>query len=124
PQHLLSPTPRSSPMWMNFCPKCGQAMPKPAAKRQACQHCPFINYNNPVPVTATLIPVGNGAVLVQRKGPPYVGQCRLPRGFIEKDEQPRSHSSPRTTCAAGAAAFGPLSDTQMQEVDAILASMK
>src|SRR5262249_47799420 len=82
-------TPRSSAMWMSFCPKCGQAMPKPAGKHQSCPSCPFINYNNPVPVTATLIPVGNGVVLVQRQAPPFVGDWCLPRGFMEHDERPK-----------------------------------
>ncbi len=77
-------------MWMDYCPKCGKGMPKPQAKRQHCQHCPFINYNNPVPVTATLIPYAGGVVLVQRQAPPFVGDWCLPRGFMEQDERPKA----------------------------------
>lgn len=76
-------------MWMDFCPKCGKPMAKPEAKTQKCQHCPFINFNNPVPVTATLIPHQGGVVLVQRNAPPFVGGWCLPRGFMEKDERPK-----------------------------------
>jgi ADP-ribose pyrophosphatase YjhB (NUDIX family) len=77
-------------MWMTFCPKCGQSMQKPAARKQACGGCPFINYNNPVPVTATLIPVDDGVVLVRRNAPPFVGDWCLPRGFMEQDERPKA----------------------------------
>jgi len=50
--------------------------------------CEFVNWNNPMPVTATLVPFDGGLVLVERKIEPYIGYWCLPGGFIESCEQP------------------------------------
>jgi 8-oxo-dGTP diphosphatase len=47
-----------------------------------------VHWNNPKPVTATLIPFNGGLVLVKRKFEPFVGDWCLPGGFIEAHEHP------------------------------------
>lgn len=56
--------------------------------RLACAHCEFVHWNNPKPVTATLVPMDGGIVLVKRKFEPFIGSWCLPGGFIETAEHP------------------------------------
>lgn len=77
-------------MKMTFCPLCAEDMDVNEKGRQACPHCGFVNYDNPVPVTATLIPYQGGIVLVQRKFWPFVGDWCLPRGYMERNERPKA----------------------------------
>jgi ADP-ribose pyrophosphatase YjhB (NUDIX family) len=56
--------------------------------RIACAACEFVHWDNPKPVTATLVPMDNGLVLVKRKFEPYIGDWCLPGGFIEATEHP------------------------------------
>lgn len=50
--------------------------------------CDFVHWDNPKPVTATLVPMDGGLVLVKRKFEPFVGHWCLPGGFIEHSEHP------------------------------------
>lgn len=50
--------------------------------------CEFVHWDNPKPVTATLVPMNGGLVLVKRKFEPYIGDWCLPGGFIESLEHP------------------------------------
>ncbi len=50
--------------------------------------CDFVHWDNPKPVTATLVPMDGGLVLVRRKFEPFVGDWCLPGGFIENCEHP------------------------------------
>ncbi len=54
----------------------------------ACPNCEFVHWDNPKPVTATLVPMNGGIVLVKRKFEPYVDDWCLPGGFMESTEQP------------------------------------
>jgi len=56
--------------------------------RLVCQVCEFVHWDNPKPVTATLVPTQSGIVLVKRKFEPYVGDWCLPGGFMENNEEP------------------------------------
>jgi 8-oxo-dGTP diphosphatase len=47
-----------------------------------------VHWDNPKPVTATLVPMNGGLVLVKRKFEPYVDDWCLPGGFIEGYEHP------------------------------------
>jgi ADP-ribose pyrophosphatase YjhB (NUDIX family) len=56
--------------------------------RLSCIECEFVHWDNPKPVTATVVPMNGGIVLVKRKFEPYVGYWCLPGGFIESAEHP------------------------------------
>ena len=56
--------------------------------RLAWSVCDFVHWNNPKPVTATIIPLDGGVVLVKRKFEPFVNDWCLPGGFIEAAEHP------------------------------------
>lgn len=53
-----------------------------------CATCEFVHWDNPKPVTATLVPMDGGIVLVKRKFEPFVDDWCLPGGFIESTEHP------------------------------------
>jgi 8-oxo-dGTP diphosphatase len=50
--------------------------------------CEFIHWDNPKPVTATIVPMDGGIVLVKRKFEPFIDDWCLPGGFIEAKEHP------------------------------------
>lgn len=50
--------------------------------------CDFVHWDNPKPVTATLVAHDGGLVLVKRKFEPFVDDWCLPGGFIEHSEHP------------------------------------
>jgi 8-oxo-dGTP diphosphatase len=52
------------------------------------EDCDFVHWDNPKPVTATLVARDGGLVLVKRKFEPFVGDWCLPGGFIEHSEHP------------------------------------
>jgi 8-oxo-dGTP diphosphatase len=56
--------------------------------RLVCTDCDFVHWDNPKPVTATLIALDSGLVLVKRKYAPFIGDWCLPGGFIESTEHP------------------------------------
>ena len=61
--------------------------------RITCIACEFVHWDNPKPVTATLVPFEGGLVLVKRKFEPYVGDWCLPGGFIEAHEEPNQSAA-------------------------------
>ena len=76
---------------INCCPLCGQLLKAAdiaGQTRQVCKPCDFVHWNNPKPVTVTLVPKDDGLVLVQRRCEPFVGGWCLPGGFIEASEHP------------------------------------
>jgi 8-oxo-dGTP diphosphatase len=78
---------------LNSCPICGTKLENSeigGRERLICgsSSCEFVNWDNPKPVTATLVPHGEGLVLVLRKFEPYTGYWCLPGGFIENCEDP------------------------------------
>jgi 8-oxo-dGTP diphosphatase len=52
-----------------------------------------VHWNNPKPVTATLVTTDNGLVLVKRKFEPFVDDWCLPGGFIEAAEHPEESAA-------------------------------
>jgi 8-oxo-dGTP diphosphatase len=76
---------------LKTCPFCSLKL-EPVViggrERLACQVCDFVNWNNPKPVTATVIPLDGGIVLVKRKVEPFVDDWCLPGGFMETAEHP------------------------------------
>jgi ADP-ribose pyrophosphatase YjhB (NUDIX family) len=78
---------------LKVCPFCGRnlgVVEIGGRDRLVCPdpQCDFVHWDNPKPVTATLIPMKDGLILVQRKFEPFVGDWCLPGGFIEHTEHP------------------------------------
>ncbi len=76
---------------MISCPLCSSTLKVVeigGRDRLGCVSCEFVHWDNPKPVTATLIPMESGLVLVKRKFEPFVGDWCLPGGFIEALETP------------------------------------
>jgi 8-oxo-dGTP diphosphatase len=87
------------------CPLCAQSLQTTLLNgrtRLVCFACEFVHWDNPLPVTATIIPYRSAAVaslshpvendkivLVKRKYPPFVDDWCLPGGFIEAQEAPQ-----------------------------------
>lgn len=74
---------------VKFCPGCGKIVVRRTIGdrlRIACRYCDFVHWNNPKPVTITIVPSGSGIVLVRRKNNPAAGSWALPGGYIESYE--------------------------------------
>jgi len=73
------------------CPLCASTLKVTeigGRDRVVCITCEFVHWDNPKPVTATLVPMDGGLVLVKRRFEPYVDDWCLPGGFIEGFESP------------------------------------
>ncbi len=73
------------------CPLCAQSLQTTllnGRSRLVCFACEFVHWDNPLPVTATIVPKESKIVLVKRKYPPFVDNWCLPGGFIEAHEAP------------------------------------
>ena len=76
---------------MKCCPLCANPITTVeigGRERIACSSCDFVHWDNPKPVTATLVPMNDGLVLVRRKFEPFVDYWCLPGGFMESTEHP------------------------------------
>src|SRR4030095_15578629 len=74
-----------------FCPLCSAPLQRSEVagrSRLNCVDCGFVHWDNPKPVTITLIPKDDGLVLIKRKLNPGAGKWALPGGFIERFEGP------------------------------------
>src|SRR4029450_3522042 len=74
-----------------FCPLCSAPLQRSEVagrSRLNCADCGFVHWDNPKPVTITIIPKDDGLVLIKRKLNPGAGKWALPGGFIEGFEAP------------------------------------
>jgi 8-oxo-dGTP pyrophosphatase MutT (NUDIX family) len=76
-----------------FCSYCGNIFNPNQIYPKVCLSCANITYNNPLAVTATVIPVidylndnRHGVLVVKRNIEPKKGQWALPGGFLEQGE--------------------------------------
>jgi len=82
---------RVGSLLLNCCPLCASELTVTeigGRDRLVCLPCEFVHWDNPKPVTATLVPANEGIVLVKRKFPPFIDDWCLPGGFIEALEAP------------------------------------
>lgn len=88
---MISPRAGNLPQALTSCPVCTTVLivaELGGRDRLVCEVCEFVHWDNPKPVTATLVPMESGLVLVKRKYEPYVGDWCLPGGFMEAREEP------------------------------------
>lgn len=83
---------------MKSCPICSSPLHLVdigGKDRLACisDKCDFVHWNNPKPVTATLVGMDGGVVLVKRRFEPFVDDWCLPGGFIEAAEHPEESAA-------------------------------
>ena len=84
-------SPRAKILKVKTCPICSSPLTTThigGKDRIACPACDFVHWDNPKPVTATLVPMDGGLVLVKRKFEPFIGWWCLPGGFMESIEHP------------------------------------
>ncbi len=94
----------AKPGVLRYCPQCWshlQTMSVAGRQRTACPSCAWVHWDNPKPVTATLINVDGGIVLVKRKFPPFPGSWCLPCGFMEGYELPEEAAMRETAEETG-----------------------
>lgn len=70
-----------------LCPSCGAPLENRSfdgKEKRACPRCPFVYWNNPIPVAVVLIPTKDGKlVLIKRSIQPRIGDYALPGGYLE-----------------------------------------
>ena len=79
-------------MSFSYCPQCATKLepwtdPVGEVARAACPDCDWVHYDNPTPVVAGIVQMGEDVILVRNVGWPdtWFG---LVSGFLEKDETP------------------------------------
>ncbi len=79
---------------MKYCPQCGKELITAeivGIPRKNCpsESCSFVFWNNPVPVVAAIVEIGDSVVLVRNKEWPE-NIFGLTTGFLEKGETPEA----------------------------------
>lgn len=75
-----------------FCPLCATPLEmrdNGGRVRPACPKCPFVQWNNPLPVLAALVEY-EGRILLARNAAWTHGMFALITGFLEADETPEA----------------------------------
>lgn len=70
----------------SHCSYCGTAFVEEQEWPRKCANCGKSSYLNPTPVAVTLVPVGDGLMVVRRGIEPRKGMLALPGGFINMGE--------------------------------------
>lgn len=89
-------TPTHSPM--RFCPRCRAELGHrlvDGVERMACSPCGYVHWDNPIPVVAALVQLGDDFILARNARWPG-GMFSLITGFLEKGELPESAISRET----------------------------
>ncbi len=85
---------------MRYCPKCKDDLVKSVIdtkERLRCSNasCGFVFWNNPIPVVAMVVEVGEGIVLAHNRLAPK-GIYSIITGFLEADEAPEEAAKRET----------------------------
>jgi len=78
---------------MKFCPQCGSPLTptmQGGRERLTCSaECGYVFWDNPVPVVAAVVELGDSVVLIRNREWPekFLG---IVAGFLERDESPES----------------------------------
>ena len=78
-------------MIFRYCPLCGHELIEKELDhrpRKVCPVCDYVQYRNPLPAAAVIVPQDDRVLLVRRKYEPRAGAWSLPAGFMEIDESP------------------------------------
>ncbi|HEY9790913.1 MAG TPA: NUDIX domain-containing protein [Candidatus Obscuribacterales bacterium] len=84
---------KNKPFQMRFCPGCRAKLVMgevDGKQRLHCSCCSFVHWDNPKPVAITLIPMGEGFVMIRRLRNPRAGKIALPGGYVEQKESPEA----------------------------------
>ena len=75
-----------------YCPRCAATLVQAVAggrERRLCEACGFVHWNNPAPVVAALVQVGDEILLARNAAWPP-GTFALITGFLEAGETPEA----------------------------------
>jgi ADP-ribose pyrophosphatase YjhB (NUDIX family) len=70
----------------SYCSYCGHAFAPDQSWPRRCAACGSMTFQNPLPVTVLLQPVGDGLLVVRRAIEPHRGVLAFPGGFIDLGE--------------------------------------
>ena len=70
----------------SHCCFCGSRFPDSLKWPRHCPVCGRTSYLNPLPVVVTLLPAGNGLVVIRRNIEPQKGTLTLPGGYLDCGE--------------------------------------
>lgn len=84
--------PESAPLYIAFCPLCGQKMVTrqvAGRPRRACSGCDYVHFTDPKVGVGALVTQDNKVLLVRRKMEPERGRWSIPAGFLDHGEDPQ-----------------------------------
>lgn len=70
----------------SHCSFCGAVFPTGLPWPRTCPGCGNTSYLNPLPVAVTVLPVGDGLLVIRRDVEPHRGGLALPGGFVDMGE--------------------------------------
>jgi len=70
----------------SHCSYCGSRYQEALTWPRHCESCHNTSYLNPLPVVVTLLPLGNGLIVIRRNIEPKKGTLNLPGGYLDLGE--------------------------------------
>jgi len=89
---MIEPTnSQSAPLYIKYCPKCGQPLSSQKVgdkPRRVCQNCGYIHFTDPKVGVGVLVIHQDRILLVKRSMAPERGKWSIPAGFLDHGENP------------------------------------